>query len=733
MIENKFLHYETQAGFEADRQNIADSSIVFVKDTRKIYTHGGEYSANIDTIDIEQDEDKIMKIVDKDDQVLFTISKDGSINWAVGIPTPIKDYIKSLNLDKVDWEACSQASIEKSKDKIMMLLDAENRIISYRDTSGTLHEDGIETNHLTLSDTGMTEFQQALKDAGFNPGGAGDWSDTITNKGKNPVYIPTPRCAMVNILSDINLSQLSKADAGGTQKVNYDVKVQVEFFDGQGNYFKKWALLSAQGSSSMAFIKKNLSLKFFDTEDVEGSKKKWGKGDTFGTVFGDWVMQKTYHLKAYYTNYLRGSAVVAYQIADQVDKTLPAYANRTWKKASLNYDDITSNTPIGMNHDNTDDLLLQIDNGARCMPDGFPCIVYQQGEFYGIYCWQLKKDAANFNMDEENPNHIHLDGILGTDFFSGNIHWNEFEIRNPGGLITATGDDYDGDFPTEIMGNDNAGYDPNDESHVFTNAVKQYIKDLAQTIPLINSTTGIEAKRQLFEATFDVDNLVDYQLVNMAIGDPDGFRKNWQWTTWDGTKWYVNQYDKDMAFGVHFSGTFCFTPFYGWIYNDPSLPIGFAIQNYTQRYKERWQELVDAGIFTVQNFSNKLTEWCLRIGEQNFKREWQKWPNSPCNRDSGINFQYWEFNGRYKDSLDSGDTQWNASTTYQTDDQVYFLASDLRYVGFTAKTTNTNKPPLTITYEDGYPSMMGYRGSLWRYIKYAEEQLDNQNNFFENL
>ena len=39
-------------------------------------------------------------------------------------------------------------------------------------------------------------------------------------------------------------------------------------------------------------------------ENVENKKGKWGKGDTFGTVFGNWVMQKTYHLKAFYADFI---------------------------------------------------------------------------------------------------------------------------------------------------------------------------------------------------------------------------------------------------------------------------------------------------------------------------------------------------------------------------------------------------------------------------------------------
>ena len=47
LIENKFLHYKTEAAFKADLKYISDESIVFVVDGRFIYSHGNYYYCNI--------------------------------------------------------------------------------------------------------------------------------------------------------------------------------------------------------------------------------------------------------------------------------------------------------------------------------------------------------------------------------------------------------------------------------------------------------------------------------------------------------------------------------------------------------------------------------------------------------------------------------------------------------------------------------------------------------------
>ena len=54
MIQNKLLHFETRAAFEAAKRypGIADTSIAFVKEGRTIYTHGVEYNASA-SVDID--------------------------------------------------------------------------------------------------------------------------------------------------------------------------------------------------------------------------------------------------------------------------------------------------------------------------------------------------------------------------------------------------------------------------------------------------------------------------------------------------------------------------------------------------------------------------------------------------------------------------------------------------------------------------------------------------------
>lgn len=43
MIENHLIHFQNKSDFEEQKDNIKESSIVFIKDAKEIYTHGTEY------------------------------------------------------------------------------------------------------------------------------------------------------------------------------------------------------------------------------------------------------------------------------------------------------------------------------------------------------------------------------------------------------------------------------------------------------------------------------------------------------------------------------------------------------------------------------------------------------------------------------------------------------------------------------------------------------------------
>lgn len=696
--------------------------------TNGLNISGKDIDADIVASNKYEDNPEFIKVEkDADGRILSTTKSDGS------------HYIHNVESETIPDEF---SNIDDVENRMEISKDADGRVIAYRDFNGKLHENvGLETpaidtetintksvnaNNLTLSKVGLTEFEQALKENGFT-GGQGDWSTAST------LHIPEPRCAIINITSADGKPYLWPT----SKFVNN--KVWVEFYDMQGNYFKKRAIHNAQGSSSMQFIKKNGAFDFCNDE--------WVGDDTFSIKFGDWVYQDSFHAKAYYTDFFKGASVVAYKIADQVEKSRGIFGDRPWKKALLK--DYVFGTDQA-NSAQINNMTLQLNNEAKCHPDGFPCIIYLDGEFYGIYAFCLKKHRDNMHQIKDVAEHIHLDGTLYADYlFGGNIDWTQFEIRNPKNLYYKEAQNgtfkYDADVAqAEIAGDDEvnawiaAGQLPDGteitskiKKRLQTTAkVKNYIINLSQRITQIKAASTTEEKKALFETYFDVDNLVDYEIVQMATGDPDGFGKNWQWTTYDGIKWWVNEYDKDMSFGGFFTGMFTSpVPYQGtWAGNDINQPIGQLISLYKTEIISRWKYMVEIGIFTTENFLNLFNDWLDRIGTDNFEKEYQKWTEAPCNRDDNVDTTHWIRTNTYKPSLSYAD--YDNSRTYQIGETCYY---GFDYVfEFKCKAESTGNPPITSQYS-AYPKTLGYRDNIWRLTNYISQRLDKENDFINSL
>lgn len=507
-------------------------------------------------------------------------------------------------------------------------------------------------------------FEQTMKNLGIIKSDVVDMSDSAKIK------IATPNCAYINITG------VDKMPWSKTAKASIDMHANAEIYDAQGHYFKKKVLLNAQGQSSMGFNKKNFALDFCEDE--------WIGDKTTSITFGDWVSQSAFHFKAYYLDKFRGTASVGYKLYSQLVADHDSYLVRAGFE----------------------------DNGARCYPDGFPCIVYLNDEFYGVFAWNLKKDRKNMNLTKDDANHIHLDGKMGSaQLWKGEIDWTAFEVRNPKTLYTVDtekvdgftykkvsdedlisslegtceivtekpsdwtnidisdrygneppqylyyekksnyyelkmlkGDayiKYNGDKPIELIDESMPLFDAKDKGHILTAQVKHNVEKLSQYYnelkALENSGASKDEIRLAFEERFDIVSLIDYMVFSCVINHYDGFAKNWQWVTWDGTKWYVAPYDLDATFGNYHTGTVLLpadwrtagSKFTSFKYYTTG-PCYFVTTYYYDRIAERYSELRDNGVLTVDNIMSHFREWNAAVGETNYNNEWNKWSSSPC-------------------------------------------------------------------------------------------------------
>lgn len=430
-----------------------------------------------------------------------------------------------------------------------------------------------------------------------------DWSDAQS------IAIPVPQRGVVNIISES--LPTTKTD---------DVKARLQFWDMGGNYFEKCVILNAQGTSSLYQAKKNFSV------DIVG--KDWDEDAPQNIKFGDWVEQDSFHFKAYATQGVRVLPLVGYDFYESILRTRGLVKDRTWKRAELP-------TDIPSLGNSIEQTRLQIDDGAKCHPSGFPIEVLYNGEFYGLYFWQLKKHRKNYHQQKSNANHIHLDGQIGMSSVwnaGGVIDWDKWsgkkpsdsntdgiEIRNPKPLYLMDGSKYDGETNRgELMDETSSKYSPSNPDMVMTTKVKAALELFLQNIEAIKGITDTEDKKAKIEEVFDVDSIVDYVIFSYVVRNYDGFAKNWQWTTWDGVRWAVNAYDLDLIM--------CQEPYTVWTHSDFFVPHLIWVY-YKDRLFTRYAFLRDNGVISTQSIASRFEYYSTIVGEELYDKEYAKWGN----------------------------------------------------------------------------------------------------------
>jgi hypothetical protein len=604
-----------------------------------------------------QENPEYMKVeTDAEGKILSTTNTDGS------------HYIHNAKSETIPEEFFH---IEDPEGRTEITTDEEDKILGYRDSEGTRHEHKISANHINLSDDAAKEVNEAFKSAGIKMENPSDFSKD------SYIELPIPRVAAQVRLYAPKLPT-TKTD---------DIKAEIEYNDKDGNYFRKPVILNAQGSSSMSYYVKNMAIDINDESKIK---------------FGDFPAQDSFHLKKYYIDAFRGQCIVGYHLIEQMYMTRPYGERRPW-------DYLNTNNSV---ENGTGSISKDFDNCSKSHPDGFPIRIIwvnsstKEETVMGVYAWNLKKSREVYNVDKKKAENIILDGeINSSSLFEGAVDWTKFEIRNPKSLLDINGDKYDGDNPKELSDTDSS-----------SKKVKDYIIRLSGAMADLKTNNN----KETFEKYFNVPFFIDYFLQSQVTYNADGFNKNWIWGTLDGQKWNPNIYDEDSIFGLNAA-----TGAYIIKNSDQQtilglstdLPTYYLSQLYETEIKERYKELRDAGVFTVDNIVGLLESWLSRIGYDNLKEDLSIYKETPSYRAGNLN-DGWEIVG-WSNRKDT----YNNETTYNEGDTcIYYKWS------FKATKTITGIPPTSTIYEHGPVNIMGFYNSIGR----VKRWLVNRINFLDS-
>lgn len=260
------------------------------------------------------------------------------------------------------------------------------------------------------------------------------------------------------------------------------------------------------------------------------------------------------------------------------------------------------------------DKLLALPNCGAV--DGFPCRVFINGEYAGLYDFNIPKDENMFGMEDGTSEAILCgeDWVAATKFAVASLHRNVFEFDN-GDLALISEDDYqaytrDGTTPGKAWvieyDEDDCSWIPEDFQNVLS-IVYDY-----ETYP------NGPAFRDAFEAVFDEKSAIDYLIFIRALGLQDNYARNMILGKYTGGKWFCSAYDMDTAFGIYWTGSAfysvsLYSSFDSNIYTNNTMRLWKRIlDNYRDEIKKRYAELRRGALSNV-NVIDKIVGFCKEI------------------------------------------------------------------------------------------------------------------------
>jgi hypothetical protein len=441
------------------------------------------------------------------------------------------------------------------------VLETKDPLVVYYITDATSSETIDTTSFAT--DLSLTGSNLQLKNTQGNlignaitlPSTSGGTSETVTVV--RDIYANNEMPKMY-VTSDRLGSLAMKAD--GTA----DCEVEIRF---NRQIIKCYATGAVQGTSSESLPAKNYTFKFY-SDASHSTKNKIDVG---------WGKQSKYCFKKNY-----------------VDST----HTRNLSGARIAFDMVNSRPES----DFKTNLLIAPRNGAV---DGFPCIMYLNGDFWGLYTWNIPKDAWMFNMKDDNPNHM----VLCAEFNNnGNM-----SVTNTCQFRALWGGEGDANWSIE------AG--------TYSEALKTSFNNAINFV----MTASDEDFKANISNYFDLYSLLDYYCFSYLVYHYDGLGKNMLMATYDGVHWGACLYDMDSIYGVSFNGKefLEYNKLCPEDYQENNSLLWQRIETcFAQELYDRYVEL-RKGALSLGNIIEHVEEIYDLIPDRAFKEDWNKWSGIP--------------------------------------------------------------------------------------------------------
>ena len=297
------------------------------------------------------------------------------------------------------------------------------------------------------------------------------------------------RCGAEEIRPELYTGKLPRIDfTGSLEGISKTERVITGFrFTSAEEYFEGYTFSTWQGHATLAFPKKNYTVRIYGDEELT---------DKHRFRFGSWQPEHKYVLKANY----RDVSGMRNQIAADL------WADMAAQRPGL-YEGLRGTSHYGA-------------------VDGFPAMLYINGEFAGLYTMNLHIDDDLYRMDHRD------DAVLIA---------NEAELEETRFRAPAAFTDEKSAWEVEYCG---SGED------------SQWARDgLNELIAFVMESSDAEFRSDLGER-LDVDAAVDYLIFLYVTGLRENSAKDLVLLKYhDCDRWIPTVYDMEGAFGLDLAGT----------------------------------------------------------------------------------------------------------------------------------------------------------------------------------
>ncbi len=264
------------------------------------------------------------------------------------------------------------------------------------------------------------------------------------------------------------------------------------------------------------------------------------------------------------------------------------------------------------------DELSDLVNGGAI--DGFPIVVYNNGDFLGLYTMNIPKDKWMFDMKDSDEK---KQAIVMGDQWGKSV-----AMKEPITNITKNWT-YSNFWELEFASNEESTIDNSTDwvAHSLNNLINFVINNDGQDF-----IDGISQYA-------DVDKCIDSMIYTFFICADDNVSKNVLWVTYDGTHWFSSMYDMDGTWGLKWNGQIAFNENHLLINNlnieNYNLMWQKLYKNFYTRIVERYLEMRQ-GPLSYENIEKRFTEFDAKIPDMVFDAEQERWPSVPSHDTNNI-------------------------------------------------------------------------------------------------